>query len=407
MVPTAGQRPWCGFKRTRPLLQSSRPQPTVWIAAAQWEGCWDAAGRNAQVSKWGRHCSRRCNWWHTTCWTPQQCSPERQTDSKVVWVTGDHRMSTTLLSSSCSSISHQKPHMTSLREEHYCNGFPKGEHYCNGCMMPRTCATLGKPLGREEEIHIPEASRRWAAAYWSTVGCPFPARQCQGTCRVQRRYSHLSVIQTVCIPLPKCLGNSTTSSLPQTWPSHATRRYQALQISQGESCCETCSCDQDLCFPLALPLLASTASLAGPQLWSVPHCRGVWPRNVVGCMAHTSRTQGLCQPFHTTQTVFSTSLDHVVSGEGHSYLTAISPSRAQQVLWICDVALCTYLRCSHDSKSSPHPPSVICLESRNWQAWATSLHATLQRQTVRQGWVQRRACMCFPDTNGSCASPCP
>lgn len=68
-----------------------------------------------------------------------------------------------------------------------------------------------------------------------------------------------------------------------------------------------------------------------------------------------------------------------------TYLTAMSPSRAQHVLWICDVALCTYLRCSHDSKSSPHPPSVICLESRNWQAWATSLHATLQRQTIRQG----------------------
>lgn len=128
---------------------------------------------------------------------------------------------------------------------------------------------------------------------------------------------------------------------------------------------------------------------------------------MVGYMAHTSRTQSLCQPFHTTQMVFSISLDHVVSGEGHSYLTAMSPSRAQHVLWICDVALCTYVRCSHDSKFSPHPPSVICLESRNWQAWATSLHATLQRQRIRQGWVHRRACICFPDANGSCASPCP
>lgn len=65
---------------------------------------------------------------------------------------------------------------------------------------------------------------------------------------------------------------------------------------------------------------------------------------------------------------------------GCSYLTAMSPSRAQQVLWICDSALCTYVRCSQDSKSSPHPPSAICLEMRNWQAWATS------RQTVLQGW---------------------
>lgn len=58
----------------------------------------------------------------------------------------------------------------------------------------------------------------------------------------------------------------------------------------------------------------------------------------------------------------------------------MSPSRAQHVLWICDVALCTYVRCSHDSKFSPHPPSAICLERRNWQAWATSRHATLQSQ---------------------------
>ena len=57
----------------------------------------------------------------------------------------------------------------------------------------------------------------------------------------------------------------------------------------------------------------------------------------------------------------------------------MSPSRAQHVLWICDAALCTYTRCSHDSKSSPQPPSAICLESRNWQARATSLHAALQR----------------------------
>ena len=54
------------------------------------------------------------------------------------------------------------------------------------------------------------------------------------------------------------------------------------------------------------------------------------------------------------------------------------------MLWICDVELCTYVRCSHDSKSSPHPPSVICLESRNWQARATSLHATLQGQAESQ-----------------------
>lgn len=50
------------------------------------------------------------------------------------------------------------------------------------------------------------------------------------------------------------------------------------------------------------------------------------------------------------------------------------------MLWICDMALCTYMRCSHDSKSSPHPPSAICLERRNWQAWATS------RQAALQGW---------------------
>lgn len=41
------------------------------------------------------------------------------------------------------------------------------------------------------------------------------------------------------------------------------------------------------------------------------------------------------------------------------------------------MALCTYVRCSHDSKSSPHPPSSICLARRNRQAWTTSWHAAL------------------------------
>lgn len=76
---------------------------------------------------------------------------------------------------------------------------------------------------------------------------------------------------------------------------------------------------------------------------------------------------------------------------GYSYLTAMSPSRAQQVLWICDSALCTYVRCSQDSKSSPHPPSAICLEIRNWQAWATSWQTVLQGwgPESRQDWGQR------------------
>lgn len=205
---------------------------------------------------------------------------------------------------------------------------------------------------------------------------PLSSTSMSGYLQSTKEIQSVTLVSSELSAYPYPSGNSTTSGLPQTWPSHATPGYQAIQIQQDS---------QDLCFTLALPRLASTASLAGPQLWSVPHCRGVWPRNVVGCMAHTRRTQGLCRPFHTTQMVFSISLDHVVSSEGHSYLTAMSPSRAQHVLWICDVALCTYLRCSHDSKSSPHPPSVICLESRNWQAWATSLHATLQRQTIRQG----------------------
>lgn len=67
------------------------------------------------------------------------------------------------------------------------------------------------------------------------------------------------------------------------------------------------------------------------------------------------------------------------------------------MLWICDVALCTYVRCSHDSKSSPHPPSAICLERRNWQAWVTSWHAALQgqgRESDRAGDRERlHACV--------------
>lgn len=73
------------------------------------------------------------------------------------------------------------------------------------------------------------------------------------------------------------------------------------------------------------------------------------------------------------------------------------------MLWICDMALCTYVRCSHDSKSSPHPPSAICLERRNLQAWSTSWHAALQ------GWGREsdRAHPCFPAANRSYALPCP
>ena len=88
----------------------------------------------------------------------------------------------------------------------------------------------------------------------------------------------------------------------------------------------------------------------------------------------------------------------------------MSPSRAQHVLWICDMALCTYVRCSHDSKSSPHPPSAICLERRNWQAWATSRHAALQgwgRESDRAGDKGVFARLCFPAANRSCALPCP
>lgn len=96
------------------------------------------------------------------------------------------------------------------------------------------------------------------------------------------------------------------------------------------------------------------------------------PTKMVWCLAHTSQAQG--QPCHTTQPLFPIS----PSTQGCSYLTAMSPSRAQHVLWICDVALCTYVRCSHDSKSSPHPPSSICLARRNWQAWTTSWHAALR-----------------------------
>lgn len=68
-----------------------------------------------------------------------------------------------------------------------------------------------------------------------------------------------------------------------------------------------------------------------------------------------------------------------------SYLAAMSPKRAQQVLWICDAMLWTYLRCSQDSKSSPQPPSSICLETKNSQAWDTAWQATLGGERQKDG----------------------